>query len=687
MSSRPSAVPPLPTNAVVPSARHQHRLVVPGQVQRHVQRGRPGPAPTAASASVQKRPPPRSTSVSLSRLQRLRQRPAVADQDPDHVADQAGHRRRPGRPCRRRRRPRPASGRRAAAPRRRSRRRPRRRRRSARTRRRTRCRRPPAAPAAAATLQRLRDACGARRGSARCRSRARPAGPRPRRRRPRPGRAGAAGAAADGQGAEPLPAGDQRDREALHRRRRAGPAPRCGTPRAGGPGSTPARSRPAPRAAAGSIDSSAWRGRGQPQPAPLVGGVHRAPLAEPGHHQLRDQRHRQLDVQRLGEQLARLGQERQPGLPADVGPAQPVVLQVQRQPLGGERRQRLGRTPDGAASSSSSPGVRPVHRSGTRSSRCRRARRAGRSGPAPGGRRPSPRSRRTAPPAAPTISASRASRLGRRTRRARSSAYSSGAVCSRSLSALGARRGRSVLAVGGAPAGAAGRRSAPGRSSRNQTPLPVGRCSGAPAAGEVVDQQQAAARARQTSSISVESLRAPTVSSSTGAGGEVGDRDGQPDRRSATTSMSSSVPACIDGVGGQLGGEQQRLVDQLVQAASVKHRADHGAGGGRRTAVGGQAYAGRPVRAPAVAGPASADTLVSSPSPQVPSRSHRGLASVAARCRRVDASDRQVRTSKSRLDRADRVTIGPPGGSRPWHDGARGHNGVPVCPHGPAAPE
>jgi len=64
--------------------------------------------------------------------------------------------------------------------------------------------------------------------------------------------------------------------------------------------------------------------------------VHGAPLAEPGHHELRDERHGQFDVERLGEQFTGLGQERQPGGAAYVGAAQPVVLQVQRQPFGGQ---------------------------------------------------------------------------------------------------------------------------------------------------------------------------------------------------------------------------------------------------------------------------------------------------------------------------------------------------------------
>ncbi len=66
------------------------------------------------------------------------------------------------------------------------------------------------------------------------------------------------------------------------------------------------------------------RGRGQAQLAATLGDVHGAPLAEARHDQLRYQGEGQLDVERLGEQLARLGQERQPGPPLGVGPAQPV---------------------------------------------------------------------------------------------------------------------------------------------------------------------------------------------------------------------------------------------------------------------------------------------------------------------------------------------------------------------------
>ncbi len=147
--------------------------------------------------------------------------------------------------------------------------------------------------------------------------------------------------AADGQGAEPLPAGDQRDGEPLHR-----PADRH-LRRASRGLPQPGLDRVRPGLLQHPVKLRQHRlvgvaGRGEPQPAPLVGGVHHAPLAEPGHHQLWDERHRQLDVQGLGEQLARLGEEGQPGRPADVRPAQPVVLEVQREPFGGQHRQWPG---------------------------------------------------------------------------------------------------------------------------------------------------------------------------------------------------------------------------------------------------------------------------------------------------------------------------------------------------------
>ena len=397
----PARCRPAPTNDGPAVGAHQHRPVVAGQVQRR-RRAWPSGAPvTAASASVQYRPPPRSTSVSLSRASDLGQRLAVADQDADHVADQAGHRRRPARPCRTRRRPRPASGRPAAAPRRRSRRRPRRRRRSARTRRRS--RRP--------------STSGSAGGSSECCSVWATCAPLVVDPGVVDGQRGPPGhvlqhrhlvgvvpvslVPADRERAEPLPAGDQR---------------RPRSPPIGAPSGTWRRSRDASRSRAwiesrrrsrasalcscGSADSSAWVAAASCSRPHVVGGVHRAPLAEPGHHELRDQRHGQVDVERLGEQLAGLGQERQPGLPAPVGPAQPVVLQVAARAARRRARPAAGRTPPAPASSSSSPGHGRCTGSGTRivrlsSRRCRPTGRAVR------GRRRRPRSRRTTPPAAP----------------------------------------------------------------------------------------------------------------------------------------------------------------------------------------------------------------------------------------------------------------------------------------------
>ena len=438
-------------------------------------------------------------------------------------------------------------------------------------------------------LEGLRDPCGARRGSGRSRWPARPAGPRPPAPPPRPGRAGAAG---------------------------AGPPPGCraaGRGRSAGPRSPPSARRAAPGAALRDASRSrAWiesgpvsastlcscgqhrlvgvAGRGQPQPAPLVGGVHRAPLAEPGHHELRDQRHGQLDVERLGEQLARLGQERQPGLPADVGPAQPVVLQVQREPLGGEHGQRPGvrrRARRPAPARRRTGGARPAAPGAAR----RRRGAAGRSGPAPGGRCPSPRSSRTTPPAAPTISADPGQQARRRSRAAarrrtgrgwsasaRSSRRRSGAVPSTGRRCAGRR------ATGGAGPVVARRRAVqpePDALAGGQVAwCPSGWRSGRPAAGR--------GRARRPRRCRSVSLRAPTASSSTGPGA-----------KSVTVTVSPIAvgddldvqlgAGVLDRVGGQLGGEQQRLVEQVVagppRRAPSGPRARAAAG---RTPVGGQ---------------------------------------------------------------------------------------------------
>ena len=83
------------------------------------------------------------------------------------------------------------------------------------------------------------------------------------------------------------------------------------------------------------------RRRGQLQPAGVVRGVYRAPAPQPGYHQPRDQGQRQLHVEGLGQQLADLGEERQPGTPLAVAALEPAVLHDVRQPLGGQLGERL----------------------------------------------------------------------------------------------------------------------------------------------------------------------------------------------------------------------------------------------------------------------------------------------------------------------------------------------------------
>jgi hypothetical protein len=143
------------------------------------------------------------------------------------------------------------------------------------------------------------------------------------------------------QRTEPLAARGQWQREAVHRRRqRRLPAGADGVPQ---PGRRSGRGQLGEQVGQGRL--VAVRGRGELRLAPLVRGVDRTPLAEPRHDQPGDQGHGEVDLQGLGEQLARLRQEGQPRLAAQVGAAQPVVLQGQAQPLRGQ----LGERPHVAA--------------------------------------------------------------------------------------------------------------------------------------------------------------------------------------------------------------------------------------------------------------------------------------------------------------------------------------------------
>ena len=323
------------------------------------------------------------------------------------------------------------------------------------------------------------------------------------------------------------------------------------------------------------------RGGGQLQPAPRVRGVHRAPLAQPGHHQLRDQRHRQVHVERLGEQLTGLGQERQPGLPAQVGAAQPVVLQVQREPLGDDGGQRLGVADRARRPAPARPAYGRCTVSGTRmvaaSSRGARPYRASNCRPVP-----SPRSSRTTPPAAPVSRASRDSRSMAKSARP-SSVLRSGSICSSAVSAptLGVSAS-STLSAGTRRAGAG---AAPALQPEPDA-LAGALVHGAPAAGEVVDQQQPATTLRNLADVHGLVLRADRELLDR-AGGEVGHRDGEAGRVGGDLDVQLGV-GVHHRVRGEFGGQQQRLVEQGVQPGLLEHRADQGARGGRRPPVVGQ---------------------------------------------------------------------------------------------------
>ena len=452
-----------------------------------------------------------------------------------------------------------------------------------------------AAPAAAATAAACARPAGARRGCARCRWPARPGGRRPRARRSRRGRAGAAGA-----GRRRGCRAAARGRPAARAKPSSGGAERhlacpAGTPRAAGPGPSPARSRPAPRAARGSDRLVGVRGGGELELAPLVGGVHRAPLAQPGHHELRDQRHGQVDVERLGEQLAGLGEEGQPGLPAQVGAAQPVVLQVAARAARRPGWPAAGRTPTGERVQ-----LQLARRtagctvSGTRHASRRRSRgaRPYRASSLPARRR---RRGRAGPRRRPRRSAGRAGRAGRvrevgeaARRRARP-----GSICSSAVSAptLGAAR-----VAGGRPGGTSG------RTSCRRAAGPAGTTRPCRSASWMVPQRLAkwstSSRPRPRSATS------PMSDGLVAAGRPRAARPGPAAKSvtvtvspagSAVTSMSRSVPACTTRVGGQLGGQQQRLVEQVGPARPP--RAPSGPAPGRRRACAGRWAAGRAARA------------------------------------------------------------------------------------------
>ena len=100
---------------------------------------------------------------------------------------------------------------------------------------------------------------------------------------------------------------------------------------------------------------------GQLRHAETVGDVYRAPAAQPGHDELRDQRDGQVGVQGLGEQLADLGQVPDPAAAPMVVLAEPVGLDGHGDPLGGEPAQRRRRRV-GTAGEAEPPAQRSAHR-------------------------------------------------------------------------------------------------------------------------------------------------------------------------------------------------------------------------------------------------------------------------------------------------------------------------------------
>ena len=398
----------------------------------------------------------------------------------------------------------------------------------------------------------------------------------------------------DGERAEPLPAGDQR---------------RPRSPPAAAPSGTGVPVRMASRARAstesgpaspsvacscGSIASSAWVAAASRSSPPLVGGVHRAPLAEPRHHQLRDERQGQLDVERLGEQLAGLGEERQPGLPAHgrrgAAGRSPGAARAARRPASASGRAYAV----GAASSSSSPahGRCTAAAPGSASSP---GAAAGRTAASMCGPAPSPASRRTTPPAAPISSAEPGAAARRRSRPGASSACGSGLACSSALAPRrwARRRCRSVGA----------RRASAG----DRVPGPAGTTRPCRCAWWVVPQRLAkwstssSPRPRSASSAMSEgSSPADGAAGSTGAGGEVDDRHGQAGRVGDDLDVQFGA-GVHDRVGGQLGGQQQRLVEQLVQPRLGEHAPARlpgprpGCAGRRAAGPGGRACPGCPL--------------------------------------------------------------------------------------------
>ena len=270
---------------------------------------------------------------------------------------------------------------------------------------------------------------------------------------------------------------------------------------------------------------------------------------------------------------------------------------------------------EGAASSSSSPVYGRCTASGTRSSslpsRGCRPYRANTWVPSP-----SPRSSRTVPPAAPTISPTRLSRAVANSGSG-SSAYGSGVICINSLiaAALGVPLPvRSGSVTGGGPADGRAGPPGPGRSRRNQTPLPVGRYV-VPHRLEKWSTSSSPRPRAATSVMSEVVLRTPTISSSTGPEAKSVTVTVRP-FGSASTSMSSSVRACSTAfVVSSVVSSSASFSSSGSRASSSMVRTTARAAAGVRRSAGRRTRRTCSSAPPLRVAPASADTSVSSTGP------------------------------------------------------------------------
>jgi len=291
--------------------------------------------------------------------------------------------------------------------------------------------------------------------------------------------------------------------------------------------------------------------------------------------------HGQVHVERLGEQLAGLGQEGQPGLPAQVGAAEAVVLQVQREALGDDGGQRLG-VPGGRGVQFQLAGVRPVHRQ----------------------RHPDGVGVLARLPAVPrqqlppgTVAAVEPHHPAGRAGQAGQPGQQVGREVGERLVGLPSRvdlqqRGQRADARGARRQPVSRRHQRGGRLHRDVAlqaephALAGALVHRAPARGEVVDQQQAAAALGDLADVHALVAGADRELLD-GAGREVGDRHGQPGPVGADLDVQLGV-GVHHRVRRELGGQQQRLVEQRVEPRVLEHRADERACRRRGTPVVGQ---------------------------------------------------------------------------------------------------